>query len=630
MAQRPSRKLAVIVHADVVGSTALVQRNETLAHERIRDAFGRFAEEIRGYGGVVHEIRGDALVAEFARASDAVCAALRFQQSNTAYNAEIGDEGVPVVRVGIALGEEVIAHETVTGAGVVLAQRVEQFAEPGGVCVTAAIQEALPRRMPFEEESLGEPELKGIEKPVRVYRIRLKPGEAVPEAEATRAVDARSQMWRLVVVCAAGALFVAGGLLFWLKPWAPREEPASVERTAVPLPDKPSIAVLPFANLSDDRDQEYFSDGITTDLIADLSQISGLLVIARTSAFTYKGRDVNVQQVGQELGVRYVLEGSLRRANERIRITVQLADADKGVQIWAQRYDGSVEDIFALQDEVTNEIVSTLSLTLTQQERELLSKRYTADVDAYDLFLRGREEFLHYAEDSLERAGQLYRRAIALDPSFARAHGALAVVEVFSAVFGWVPDPERTIDQALALARNAVSLDDGLPETHWALGYAYLFNRQHDRAIAAAKKAIELNPNFADAYGLLAYINNFIGKPDEALRLLGEAIRLNPHYPSAVAYVLGQAYYLTGRYVEVVTVLERAAERNPTNLYQRLLLAGAYVRLDRHDDAAWELTQIEIQDAEFSLEEWAKTQPYRNPQQLHALLDDLRAIWLTE
>jgi adenylate cyclase len=239
------RKLAVILHADVVGSTSLVQRNETLAHDRIQDAFRRLSETINAYGGVAHEIRGDALVAESARASDAVCAALSFQQANTEHNTQLDDDIAPVVRVGIALGEEVFADEMVTGAGVVLAQRVEQLAEPGGVCVTAAIHEAIPQRMPFDQESLGEQEVKGFEEPVRVYRVALKPGEVVPEAEPSRQDQSPSKPRRLIIAfVAVVVLLVAGGVVVWLEPWMPEEEPASVERMAFPLPDKPSAGVL--------------------------------------------------------------------------------------------------------------------------------------------------------------------------------------------------------------------------------------------------------------------------------------------------------------------------------------------------------------------------------------------------
>ena len=322
-----SRKLAVIVHADVVDSTTLVQRGETLTHKRIIDAFKRLSTIIQDYGGTVHEVRGDALVAEFARASDAVCAVLDFQQHHTESLKQFDDEIKPAIRIGISLGEVVFADNTVTGTGVVLAQRIEQLAEPGGLCITAAIHEALPKHMPFDQASIGEQELKGFDELVRVYRVELKPGELIPPPEQSKKADLYLRNWN-VVTAAVIAVVIAVGLLFWFKPWEAHEDPASVTRTAFPLPDKPSIAVLPFTNMSDDPQQEYFADGITDDLITDLSQISGLLVISRNSVFVYKDKPTPVQQMAQELGVRYLLEGSMRRVGDRVRINTQLIEWD--------------------------------------------------------------------------------------------------------------------------------------------------------------------------------------------------------------------------------------------------------------------------------------------------------------
>jgi adenylate cyclase len=321
VAERPTRKLAVILHADVVGSTALVRLDETLAHQRIRDAFQRFSEIIISHSGIAHEIRGDALVAEFARVSDAVGASLAFQVANSAHNENLSDDIRPFVRVGIAMGEVVVADGTLTGEGVVLAQRLEQLADPGGVCIQGAAYETLPKRLPFEYENLGERQVKGFEQPVRVYAVSLKPGGAIPEPET----------------------------------------PARLDSAALDLPDKPSIAVLPFANMSGDSEQEYFSDGISEDLTTALSHFDWLFVIARNSAFTYKGKAVDVKQVGRELGVRYVLEGSVRRAGDRVRVNAQLIDADADGHVWAERFDRQMVDVFELQDDIVASIASTVA-----------------------------------------------------------------------------------------------------------------------------------------------------------------------------------------------------------------------------------------------------------------------------
>jgi adenylate cyclase len=310
-----SRKLAVILHADVVGSTSLVQKNETLAHERIQAAFNNFSETIATYGGVAREIRGDALVAEFDRASDAVAAALGFQIINGEFNSRLNDEIQPQLRIGISLGEVIIADNTITGAGVVLAQRLEQLAESDGVVVQGSVSETVPTRMPFEFESLGEQVLKGFDQPVRAFSVSLQPGEILPVPE----VDEVSQTERPDDFHAPTKLS--------------SESYEALIGEHLELPENPSIAVLPFQNISGDSDQEYFADGMSEDIITTLSRVPDLIVIARNSTFVYKGRSIDVRQVGLELGVRHVLEGSIRKNGDRIRITAQLVDTQSGDNI---------------------------------------------------------------------------------------------------------------------------------------------------------------------------------------------------------------------------------------------------------------------------------------------------------
>ncbi len=358
VAEQPTRKLAVILHADVVGSTVLVQRDERRAHGRITSAFQRFSQTIQEYGGQVHEIRGDAVVAEFSRASDAVCAAIAFQQGNTAHNKTLDDNIIPEVRIGISLGEVIMSDNTVTGAGVVLAQRVEQLAEPGGVCSTEAIREATPDRFPLVNENLGEQELKGFEKSVRVYAVRLQPDAEVPPPEPQQAT--RRKQTPLVAVTLALLVVVTIALVL-LKPWEAREEPAAVENMALPLPDKPSIAVLPFDNLSGDSKQDYFADGVTESVITELSRFRNLFVIASNSTFGYQDKPMTTKQVSEELGVQYVLEGSVQRSTDRVRVNVQLVDALTGRHLWGERYDKELNDLFVVQDEVTGQIVATLA-----------------------------------------------------------------------------------------------------------------------------------------------------------------------------------------------------------------------------------------------------------------------------
>ncbi len=385
--------LAVILHADVVGSTALVHKDERVAHERIQNSFRRLSETINTYGGVTHEVRGDALVAVFGRASDGVSATLAFQVANTEQNAVLTDDIRPEIRIGIALGEVVLADNTVTGPGVVLAQRIEQLAKPGGLCISAAIHEAVPRRLPVEIKSLGDQSVKGFDEPVRVYSVSLRAGEKI------------------------------------LEPVNDVYSDDSEAKSATPmlaLPDKPSIAVLPFNNLSGDPEQEYFADGMTEDIITGLSRFRSLFVTARNSGFGYKGRSLDVRAVARDLGVRYVLEGSVRRGGERIRITGQLIDAETGNHLWAERYDRKLEDIFAVQDEVTEAIIAAIAPEIGDVERERAQRKAPGNLDAWGLHQRGLAAFYSSTEEGLRSAIEQFDRVNEVDPAFAPAFAMTA------------------------------------------------------------------------------------------------------------------------------------------------------------------------------------------------------------
>ena len=435
---------------------------------------------------------------------------------------------------------------------------------------------------------------------------------------------------RRIVVGAMALLVIAAGGLVWFQPWAPREEPASVERMAIPLPDKPSIAVLPFTNMSGDPEQEYFVDGITEDLITDLSKVSGLRVIARNSTFAYKGQSPDLREVGRDLNVRYVLEGSVRKASDRLRITAQLVDTNNGYHLWAERYDRNLEDVFALQDEVTRKIVTALSVTLTGQEKEQLARAATNNFEAYDLFLQGQQYFGRRTKDDNALAQEMYKRAIGLDPTFARAYGALAVSYALAARRGWSTHPADTLDRALELAQKAVALDGSVPQAHWALGYVYMFKKQYQQAIDALERAVRVAPNYADGYGLLAFINNQRGQSEEAIRLIRKAMALNPHYTFDYPYNLGRAYYTVGRYAEAVEALQEATEHNAAALAPHLYLAASYIRLGQQDDAEWEATEAQVLDPEFTLSQFANTVPIKNKAQLNRFLEDLRKAGLPE
>jgi TolB-like protein/cytochrome c-type biogenesis protein CcmH/NrfG len=343
------------------------------------------------------------------------------------------------------------------------------------------------------------------------------------------------------------------------------------------LPDKPSLLVLPFTNMSNDPEQDYFNDGMTDTLITDLSQLSGLFVIARNSAFTYKGKAVKVQEVSQELGVRYVLEGSVQKAHNRVRINVQLIDATTSGHVWAERYDRELHDIFALQDEVTQRVVAALRVELTENEQAHLQPKRTDNVEAYDALLRGRTYYFRYTKEANAQAQQMFERAIALDPQYADAYVLLGFTHWLEWVLNWSQNPAQSLERFAELTHQAIGIDDSLPGPHIALGYVYLFqDRQFDQGIAELQQAVSLTPNNADAYFALAEGLNMAGRPAEALEAIQKAIRLNPHYPANYPFNLGWAYWKTGQYAEAIATLQEAIRLNPNFLPPQVSLAVSY------------------------------------------------------
>jgi adenylate cyclase len=580
-----SGKLVVILHADVAGSTRLVQQDEQLAHERIRDAFRHFSDTIGKYHGRVQELRGDAILAEFERASDAVTAALSFQSDHSDHLEKINDGIQPTIRVGIALGEVVIADNTVTGAGVVLAQRIEQLAEPGGLCITSAIQEALPNRMPFSIESLGEQVLKGFDEPVRAYRVQLSTGESVPPPQQKSDQKVSSNNLRQMIIVAGVVVFITAGIGYWSKNSQPQEEPASIERMAHPIPDRPSIAVLPFTNISNLAEQEFFVDGMTEDLITDLSKVSGLFVIARNSVFTYKDKAVKVRQIAAELGVRYVMEGSVQRAGKQIRINAQLIDATTGGHVWAERYDGTLDDIFTMRDKISRQIVTALSVTLVGQENSNRGLAETNSPEAYDVFLRGWAHYrLSTPDDSVKSISYL-KNAVELDPHFGRAQAALAATYWRIYDNNWAVSTGVSYSDALEQTKQYLeeALKNPTPLAHRTAAKQYFYFRRWDEAMIQAERAITLDPNDPSGYEAMGTLLVNLGRAAEGLDFIKKAMRLDPQ--SDYLYRLGEAQFHLERYGKAAATMLRATKLNPDDEWNYFLLAAAYGHLGREQEA---------------------------------------------
>ncbi len=624
-----SGKLAVILHADVVGSTTLVQQDEQKAHTRMRDAFRRFGETISNYHGQVRELRGDALLGEFDRASDAVSAALAFQSEQSDHNRQFNDDVRPLLRVGIALGEVVIADDTITGAGVVLAQRLEQFAEPESLCITPAIREALPQRLPFRLESLGAQSLKGFEEPIEVYRVELVPGTSIPPPESRRSDPAAAKSAARGIAMAAMALVILAVAGIGMFSWQAGEPNKPDTRISV-SPDRPSIAVLPFDNMSGDPEQEYFADGITEDLTTDLSRISGLFVVARNSSFSYKGKSVDVRTVSQELGVRYVLEGSVRRSGDQIRINAQLADGSSGVQLWAERFDGSLADVFALQDHVNRKIVAALEVNLTTADEERFDQVETVSPEAYDLLLLGLEQVNLFTRESNREARNLFEKAASLDSGYARAYANISMTHGSDALFYWTEERENSIRLGLEFADKALAIDDNLPQGYQTRSLIYLLQGRHELALEEAGNTIRLHPNYADGQAAMAFIQSYSGYPQQALESLQRVKKLNPRGTGIYLAIEGRALFLLGRFDEALPMFQEAVQRNPAVDQAHLLLAATYAQLGRLDDAAWSIDEALSINPEISLTRERRKSIYSREGDLELYVEALRKAGLPE
>lgn len=364
----------------------------------------------------------------------------------------------------------------------------------------------------------------------------------------------------------------------------------------------PRLAVLPFKNLSADPRQEYLSDGITADLITDLANVENVAVIARNSTFVYKNTDIDVRRIKEELGVDYVVEGSVRKADKKVRISARLIDASNGINVWADRFDAEFSDMFAIQDKVVERIVSSLEIRLSEQEKNRIAAVYTDSIVAYDYFLQGWQYFWRYTREDNKQAREYYLKAIELDQNFARAYANLGVTYAFDYMNGWSDDPKNTLQQANKYISKAVQLDDRLPQVHWAVGIVNTYGQNYDIAIQAAEKAISQSPHFADGYGLLATVLNYAGQPERARQVMQKAMQLNPRHPFIYKMILGKIHFNLREYEEAANYFTQAVDRNPTAQEVRLWLAATYVYLGKRDDASWELEQIQNSGTELSVE----------------------------
>ncbi len=572
--QRTERKLAAILAADVVGFSRLMSLDEEGTLRRLKAHLAEhFEPQIAQHRGRIVKRTGDGLLVDFASAVEAVRCAVAVQAGMAERNRAEPDAGRIEFRIGINLGDIIIEGDDIYGDGVNIAARLEGIAEPGAIFVSRAVRDSVRDKIEVALEDLGERAVKNIAKPVRVFRVGGTPTGTAPAPPA--------------------------------------------------LPDKPSIAVLPFANMSGDAEQEYFSDGMTEDLITDLSKVSGLFVIARNSSFAYKGKAAKVQDIGRDLGVRFVLEGSIRKAGNRVRITAQLVDAASGGHLWADRFDRELTDIFATQDEVVQKIVGALAVKLTRSEEQRLRQRGTGNVEAYDFWWRARELLGRGNRDAAAQARAMYLRASEIDPNFAAPHAGLSLVAISEYVSDWTVDPARSLDEAERSARRAIELDDQEPVGHMALGSALMWRRDHDAALAEHRRSVELDPNFAQGHGGMGLVLMYAGRAAEALESFATGMRQDPHYPSIRLHFLGQAQFSLGLYETAAGHMIDRIARNPQTDSSRMLLAACYGHLGRLDEARATWADMLEVNPTFSLPQRARVLPYKDPADFQRIVDGL-------
>jgi adenylate cyclase len=581
-----TRKLAVILAADVAGYSRLMAADEegTLA------TLNRHRQAIDGligqHHGRIFTTAGDSVMAEFASPVEAVRCAVAIQREIARRNADLPEPRRMLFRVGVNLGDVMVGGDNLFGDGVNVAARLEGVAEPGGVCISGTVYDQVRNKVDLGFDDLGERSLKNIGYPVRVFGVR-RDGAAAP---------------------------------------GPLSEPTA---GAAPIRPSalPSIAVLPFANLGGDPEHDYFADGITEDLITELSRFQELRVIARNSVLTYKGRPVRVQEVGRDLGVRYVLEGSVRKAGGRVRITAQLIDAATGHHLWAERFDRDLADIFEVQDEVTSRIVATLAGKLAETERRRVRSGQTENLEAYDCVLRGRELWERFTPEDNREARRLYEKAIELDPDYARAYASLAWTYLVEHSERWAGTEDQPLERALEIARRGVMVNPASHSNRLALGQVCLSKGLHDEALEALETAVTLNPNDADGYVFLAQALNRVGRPDEAIELVEKAQRLNPVAPRWYAWNLGIAYYLARRYDDAVTALRKG---RPLSAMAYRWLAAAYGQLGREPDAKAAAAEYLKRTPDFSLASHLEMMSFQHVADREHYAEGLRRAGLPE
>ncbi len=682
--QEVKRKLTAILSADVKGYSRLTGEDEKGTVRTLNAYKEVMTNLIQQHRGRVVDAPGDNVLAEFGSVVDAVECAVEIQKELKTRNAELPENRKMEFRIGVNLGDVIEDGEQILGDCVNIAARLESLSEAGGICISGTTFDQVKNKLNLGYKYLGEQTVKNISEPVRVYRVMMEP-EAVGKVIGEK--KAKPRRWQMATLgLVVVVIMTVAAVVIWrfyappapqpeiipkgkvvspqpekvptvVSPSAevtpkekitsplpenvtkpaptPKEEVASKEKMAFPLPDVPSIAVLPFVNMSGDPKQEFLSDGITEEITTALSKVRHLFVISRQSTFSYKGNPVKVKQVSEELGVRYVLEGSVQRSGDRIRINAQLIDAFTGRHIWAERYNRDLTDLFALQDEITMKILTAIRVKLTDGEQASMPakyyEKYFKGKQGLDCYLKTMEGFKyaqgHNIED-LRVARRLAEEAIAICPDVPTAYITLGYVYHLEYWLGAGKSPQDSIEKGIEMAQKVIALDDSSAMAHGLLGTFHVLKKEYDKAIAEGERSIDLAPGAAGLYIWYGMNLNFAGRPEDAIPVFQKAIRLNPIGSTGIYLNLGIALRITGKFQEAVAALKKALQRAPDNILAHINLAATYSMMGREKEAHAEAQEVMRINPKFSMDLWAKRQIYKDRSEIDKLADALRKAGL--
>jgi len=584
------RELKSILFADVVGYTRLMQDDEEATHKGITEVVELFEKGCEEFDGEILQIRGDGVFAIFTSAANSVRFADKIQDAVEARNRKFAENRKIRFRIGIHLGDVLQDEKFHYGDSVNIAARIEGLADTGGVCISSAVYQQVKNTVEFGFENLGPQRLKNIKEAVEVFRITKDTNTALRAASPRKPLVA--------------------------EPTAAASDDSSV---------RPSVAVLPFKNINSDPEFDYFSDGITEDIINNLSKFHNIFVISRSSSFTYKSKQAPARQIGTELGVRYIADGSVRKAGNRVRISVQLVDSSKDQSLWTEHYDRNLDDIFEVQDEISAIICNATSVKISAEESTRLKRLLPNDLQAYDNVLKGQQRVFRYTREDMLQARKLYEAAVKLDPRYARALASIAQTLNFEWLFSWSDESEDTLDLALSIAKDAVSIDESDSRGHAGVGFVSLYQKNHDASINAYQRALQLNPNDADVISELGDTYAHAGRAAEAVELLKKAMHLNPFYPDEYLWNLGGAYYVLNDYENAIKAVEQM--NNPTEGSR--ILAASYGQLGQVEKAGIYARKTLEAHPDFSLDQWKTMMPDKFAHDSEHFVEGLRKAGLT-